>query len=93
MKEGERLGRWEGEIKPERMTEERRQITEVGSGNAEVGRRKVEGGRPGSWEAGKLGRWEGEIKPGQRAEMNEFGSRNAACDELSRIEVGKRRSA
>ncbi len=28
MKEGERLGRWEGEIKPGQITEDRRQRTE-----------------------------------------------------------------
>jgi hypothetical protein len=38
IKEGERLRRWEGEIKPAQMTE----MAEVGSGNAEGGIKKHE---------------------------------------------------
>jgi len=67
MKEGERLGRWEGEIKPGQRAEDRGQRTDDRRQRAE--------------------------DRSQKTEVNEFGSRNAACDELSRIEAGKRRSA
>jgi len=45
MKEGERLGRWEGEIKPGRRTEVRGRRTEVGGRRAEDGGQRAEDGR------------------------------------------------